>query len=195
MKFYVWAFLKNLSRECSCNWTLSRITLGYFMVIMGTLREALCTFMVISFRFFFRKQNFQTKVVEKNKTYIFCSIAFPPKNHAIYEIMCKSIVELSRPQMAVQCLHFACWIPDTHTQYLLLFHKSNNGCANAPKSAVCTYIACLACVCPVSLQAAVSVTSYKRALTSSFHILCLLLFTKHPFIHRCMVCTLTDWLK
>jgi hypothetical protein len=32
---------------------------------------------------------FRTKVVEKIKTYIFCSITFFPENRAVYEIMWK----------------------------------------------------------------------------------------------------------
>jgi hypothetical protein len=44
----------------------------------------------------------QTKIVEKIKIHILCSIAPPPKKkNAIYEIMSKNIVELDRPQMAI----------------------------------------------------------------------------------------------
>ena len=62
----------------------------------------------------------------------------PPETRAVYEIMSKYIVEPDWPQMKIQRMRIACWIPkatNTHTrntQYLLLFH-CNNGCTNAPQ--------------------------------------------------------------
>jgi len=45
---------------------------------------------------------FQTKVVEKIKTHILCSVTFfPPENLAVDEIMWKSIVQPDRPQMTI----------------------------------------------------------------------------------------------
>jgi len=45
---------------------------------------------------------FQTKVVEKIKTRILCSMTFFFfKNRAVYEIMWKNIVEPDRPQMTI----------------------------------------------------------------------------------------------
>jgi hypothetical protein len=41
---------------------------------------------------------FQTKLVEKIKTHILCSISFA-ENRAVYEVMWKNAVELDRPQM------------------------------------------------------------------------------------------------
>jgi hypothetical protein len=43
---------------------------------------------------------FQTKVVEKMKTHISCSITFP-RNPAVYEIMWKNMVEPDRQQMTI----------------------------------------------------------------------------------------------
>jgi hypothetical protein len=43
---------------------------------------------------------FQTKVVEKIKKHILCSVAFS-KNRAVYEIMWKNMVEPDGPQMAI----------------------------------------------------------------------------------------------
>jgi hypothetical protein len=43
---------------------------------------------------------FQTKVVEKIKTHVLCSIIFP-ENRAVYEMMWKNIVEPDRPQMTI----------------------------------------------------------------------------------------------
>jgi len=56
---------------------------------------------------------FQTKVVEDLKTYVLRPVTFfPPENHAVYETMCKNIVELGRPQMAVWFMRIACWVPE-----------------------------------------------------------------------------------
>ena len=45
---------------------------------------------------------FLTKVVEKIKTHILCSITFFSENCAIYEIMWKNMVESDRPQMTIE---------------------------------------------------------------------------------------------
>jgi hypothetical protein len=46
---------------------------------------------------------FQTKVVQKIKTRILCSISFfSPQNRAVYEVMWKNIVEPDWPQMKIQ---------------------------------------------------------------------------------------------
>jgi hypothetical protein len=52
---------------------------------------------------------FQTKVVEKIKTHILCSVTFFPKNRAVYEIMWKNTVQPDRPQMTIQ--YGACALP------------------------------------------------------------------------------------
>ena len=54
---------------------------------------------------------FQTEVVEKIKRHILCSIT--SRNHAIYEIMWKNIVEPGRPQMAIWRVRIACWITNS----------------------------------------------------------------------------------
>jgi len=64
---------------------------------------------------------FQTKVVEKIKTHILCSITF--ENHAVYEITWENIVERGRPQMTIWRMRIAYWIPkatNTHTGYVTL---------------------------------------------------------------------------
>jgi len=56
---------------------------------------------------------FQTKVVEKIKTHILCSITFfflSFESDAVYEIMWKNIVGTVRPQMTWR-MRIACWIP------------------------------------------------------------------------------------
>ena len=62
---------------------------------------------------------FQTKVVEKIKTHILCTVTFFFENRVVYEKMCKNIVELGRAQMTTWRMRIACWIPkatNTHTQ-------------------------------------------------------------------------------
>jgi len=77
---------------------------------------------------------FQTKVVQKIKAQILCSIIFF-ENRAVYEIMWRNVVEWGRLQIAIWRMRIAYWIPkatDTHSEYVILslFHY-NNGCANA----------------------------------------------------------------
>jgi hypothetical protein len=53
---------------------------------------------------------FQTKVAEKIKTHILCSITFFffPENHGVYEIKWKNIVERGGAQMSVWRMRIAC---------------------------------------------------------------------------------------
>jgi hypothetical protein len=57
---------------------------------------------------------FQTKVVEKIKTHILCSVTFSFffcfENRAVYEIMWKNTVQPDRPQMAIWRMRIAGWI-------------------------------------------------------------------------------------
>jgi len=65
----------------------------------------------------------QTKVVEKIKTHIFCSITFFFETPAIYEIMWKNIVEPGRPQMTIWRMRIERCIPkatDTNSEYVML---------------------------------------------------------------------------
>jgi hypothetical protein len=67
----------------------------------GCLHEDLCTFMIISRTFVLKIRVFYTKVIEKIKTRILCSITFA-ENRAIYEIMWKNMLEPGRPQVTIQ---------------------------------------------------------------------------------------------
>ena len=45
----------------------------------------------------------------------------PPKNHAVYEILWKNIVEPDRPHVTIWRMRIACWIPNatvTHSEYV-----------------------------------------------------------------------------
>ena len=56
---------------------------------------------------------FQTKVVEKIKTHILCSVTPPhPQNRAVYEIMWKIIVHTYRPQMTIWRRKNVICVPD-----------------------------------------------------------------------------------
>jgi hypothetical protein len=52
---------------------------------------------------------FQTKVVEKIKTSILCSITFS-ENRAVYDIVWRNIVEPDRPQMTLVIQHALCML-------------------------------------------------------------------------------------
>jgi len=53
---------------------------------------------------------FRTKVVEKIKTNVLCSITFV-ENRAVYEIMWKNILYLERPWVTKWPMRIACLIP------------------------------------------------------------------------------------
>ena len=88
---------------------------------------------------------FQTKFVEKIKTYVLCSVFFFPEILAVYEIMLQNIVELGRRKMTQD---IACWIPratDTHSVYVTFIDFSNGHfCSNNLQYYMNMYIACLA---------------------------------------------------
>ena len=57
---------------------------------------------------------------------------FFPENCVVYEMICKNMLELERPQMTIWRMHVECWIrlharAHTHTQKyaILLFHGNN----------------------------------------------------------------------
>jgi len=79
---------------------------------------------------FLEQEMFQTRFRENQNThFVFSNFFFFFENRAVYEIMCKSIVE---PDMRI-----ACWIPkatNTHTEYVILIAvHCYNGCTNAPQ--------------------------------------------------------------
>ena len=65
---------------------------------------------------------FWTKVVDKVRTHILCSVTFFD-NRAVCEIMWKNIIEPGRLQMTIWCMHIAWWIPmatNTRSEYVIL---------------------------------------------------------------------------
>ena len=67
-------------------------------------------------QFFLEWEMFQTKAVERIKTYLLCSVFSPPK--ILIFVMWKNTVEPDRPQITIWRTRIACWIPkatNTHT--------------------------------------------------------------------------------
>ena len=60
-------------------------------------------------QFFLVSEMFQTKVVQKIKTHILCSVTFSRKSCHLWDKAEKNVVERGRPQMAIW--RFAWWIP------------------------------------------------------------------------------------
>jgi hypothetical protein len=103
IEFNIWVFFEKLSRKFKFQSYRTRITLGYF-----TWRQ-IYTFLSHLAQFFLEWERFQTKVVEKVKTHILCSLTFF-ENRAVYEIMWKYTVEQGRPHMTIWRTRIACWI-------------------------------------------------------------------------------------
>ena len=61
---------------------------------------------------FLEWEMFQTKVVEKIKTHILCSVTFIRKS-CVCEIMWKNMVERGRPQMTIWRMRIACRVTKT----------------------------------------------------------------------------------
>jgi len=67
---------------------------------------------------------FRTKVLEKIKIHILCSITFFfSENLAVYELMWKHVVQRGRPQMKIWRMRISYWISkatNTQSQYAIL---------------------------------------------------------------------------
>jgi hypothetical protein len=71
---------------------------------------------------FLEWEMFRTKVVEKIKTHVLCSITFV-ENRVVYEIMWKNILEPEKPRVIIWLMRIACLIPNgtnTHSEYVIL---------------------------------------------------------------------------
>ena len=94
----------------------------------------------------------QTKVVEKIKTHILCSVTsfFFFENRAVYEIMWKNIVESDRLRMTVWRTRISRWIPratNTHSEYVIVFVFLQQQWLHESASVLrYSYIACLAVI-------------------------------------------------
>ena len=95
-----------------------------------------------------RMRNVQDKSCRENRNSHFV-FSNPPENRAVYEIMCKNIVEPDRPQMTVWRRRISRWIPKaththTHTQYVHAhWFYIAKAVAQTHLTVRRTYIACL----------------------------------------------------
>ena len=109
-------FSKNLSRKFKFDWNLTKLT--------GTLHEDDVHLWQYLAQFFLEWEMLQTKVVQKIKTHILCSITFfSSENLDVYEIIWTNSVESDRPQMIIWRMHTTCWIlqaTDTHSEYVIV---------------------------------------------------------------------------
>jgi hypothetical protein len=98
--------------------------------------------------FFLEWEMFQTKVVEKIKTRILCSITFFRKSCRLWDNVEKyGTARQATDDNKTGSMHTACWISkatDRHSEYVILIaFYGNNGYANAPQYYVIVH--CLSC--------------------------------------------------
>jgi hypothetical protein len=67
---------------------------------------------------------FQTKVVQKIKTHISCSMYFFSENRAVCEIILKNVVQPDSPQVTIQ--HGACALPQYYVARKMPVLLGNN---------------------------------------------------------------------
>jgi hypothetical protein len=80
---------------------------------------------------------FQTKVVEKIKTHILCSITFFLKSCCLWDNVEKYVTaRQATDDNIIRRMRFECWITkatDTHSENVTLFFHGKNGYVNAPQ--------------------------------------------------------------
>ena len=128
-----------MSRKLKFHYNLTTIT--------GTLHEDRCKFLTISRSVLLRMRNVLYKSCRENQN-TFC-VQYPFfENRAVFEIMWKNILELSRPQMTIWRVRIACWITkatNTHSQYVILIAFPLQQWLHKRASLLrYTYIGCLA---------------------------------------------------
>jgi hypothetical protein len=130
MKFYIWRFLKNLSRKFQFHYNLTRITVLYTKTYVHWYYLA---------EFILECGMFQTEVVQKITTHILCSVIFFKLCH-----LWNNVDKYARPRWATDdniiChIHLAYQINkrriQTQTQsiHCLLLFQSNDGYVNMPE--------------------------------------------------------------
>jgi len=120
---------------------------------MGTWHEDLCTF-IISRPVIVKMGNVSHKSC-RNSKHTFDVQSFVFENHAVHAIMWENTVQPDRPQMRIQRMRIACWIPkatDTQSEYVMhiAFH-CNNG--NTSRLHVKLYVHYLSCYLTGSCRA------------------------------------------
>jgi hypothetical protein len=92
---------------------------------------------------------FRQMLLEKTKSLYVQNFFFD--NHALYEKICKNIVERGRPEMTIWRMCIACWIPkstNTHSQYVMLIAFPQQQWMHERASMLrYTYIDCIVLCC------------------------------------------------
>ena len=81
------------------------------------------TFWSYLVRFFLEWEMSETKVIEKIKTHIGCSIYFRFENPVFYVITWKNMAKPGRPPLTLWRMRMACWVPkvtNTHSEYVII---------------------------------------------------------------------------
>jgi len=124
---------------------------------MCTLREDLCTFMILSRSVLLRMRTISaTRCRETQNThFMFLKIPPPPpENRAVYEIMRDNRLEQATYDNIIRFMRFACWITkvtNTHPEYVIITVFPLQQLLHERASVIhytCTYIACLVLFSP-----------------------------------------------
>jgi hypothetical protein len=108
LKFDMWVFLENLSRKTKFHQFLTWKT--------GTLREDLCTFMIISRSFLFIMRNVSDRNCRETQNREFILNYVFRKSSRLWDNM-ENRLDLYSPQMRIWRMRIACWLTNatTHT--------------------------------------------------------------------------------
>jgi hypothetical protein len=77
---------------------------------MGTLREDLCTFLIISHSVLLRMRNVSDKSLRENRNTHFMFSNFFQTKYSLWDNV-ENIVEPERPHITIWCMCICCWIP------------------------------------------------------------------------------------
>jgi hypothetical protein len=90
---------------------------------------------------------FQTKVVHKIKTHLFCSITFSPKSCSLWDNVEKyGTARQTRDDNIIRRMRFACWITkatDTHSEYVMFIAFPRQQWLRERATNVTLYVHCL----------------------------------------------------
>ena len=112
----------------------------------GTLHEDHNTFLVIPRSVLVRMRNVSDKnCTESKHTFYVQHTVF--ENCTVYEIMWKNTIKPDMPQMTIQRMRFACWIPqatNSHSEYVIhSLYTATTG--TLPRLNVTSHVHCLSC--------------------------------------------------
>jgi hypothetical protein len=70
---------------------------------MGTLREDICTFMIIYRSLLLKMRNVSDKLCRENQSTLFMFNNILSGNYTVFETMWKNLVESDKPQITISC--------------------------------------------------------------------------------------------